>query len=487
MNNLFRSIVFWVLIESLVLAPFCLKITAQQTYLTLENVKQSFERQVTNVHQEKIYVHLDRSTFITGETIWLGAYCVDATFHAPVDHSKVLSVELLDASGNAIKQIRFRLSEGLGSGQIFVSPEIPSGSYTLRAYTNWMKNFDPAFVFSEQNKIVNPSSTAKSGAMHSSLASRVDFFPEGGHLVRGLKSKVAVKVVDSTGNGLQLTGIVYDYLDQEVTDFTTSKLGYGYFYLTPDSVSRYVVRIQIDSVITKYTLPPTMEQGISLSVNITDDGRINLSVEHTRTYPSELYLVVHTRGVIKKLTRLDLDQTNQISLESNDLPPGIAHITLMDKGFVPLCERLVFTYPGTQDLLSLKLNKKDYQARDKVLLTFTGDDHLEKDDMAHLSVSVSKSLPSKKLDQNIVSYLWLSSDLKGPIDNPWNYFDPSNTSRAEQLDLVMLTHGWRRFDWEQVVSDQSKEFEFLAEINAPILSGQVLDQQVWSKPLQVNF
>ena len=107
--------------------------------------------------------------------------------------------------------------------------------------------------------------------------------------------------------------------------------------------------------------------------------------------------------------------------------------------------------------------------------------------MAHLSVSVSKSLPSKKFNQNIVSYLLLTSDLKGPVDDPWNYFDPSNTIRAEQLDLVMLTHGWRRFDWEQVVSDQSKEFEFLAEINAPILSGQVIDQQVWSKPLQVNF
>ena len=354
MNSLIKSVVLWVLIDSLVLAPCCSNLRAQQSYHTLENVKQSFERQVTNVHQEKIYVHLDRNTFITGETIWLGAYCVDATFHAPVDYSKVLSVELLDASGNAVKQIRFRLLEGLGSGQIFVSPEIPTGSYTLRAYTNWMKNFDPEFVFSERIQIVNPSSIIKSGATQLSQAPTVDFFPEGGQLVRGLKSKVAVKVVDNAGSGLQLTGIVYDHLDQEVTDFTTSELGYGHFYLTPDSVSRYVVRIQIDSIITKYNLPPAMDQGVSLSVNTIDDGRINLAVEHTRSYPPELYLVVHTRGVIKKLTRLDLDRTNQISFEPHDLPPGIAHITLMNKDFVPLCERLVFTYPDEQDLLKLK-------------------------------------------------------------------------------------------------------------------------------------
>ena len=156
MNDIVKSIGFIVFITSALLSYQ--DSLAQPSSNFIEEVKDRFEHQVTNVYQEKIFIHTDRISYVTGETIWLSGYCVDAAIHVPVDISKVLNIELLDPSGQAIKQIRIKLIEGFGKGQIFVSPDIQSGSYLLRAYTNWMKNFDPEFVFHKQIDIVNPSS-----------------------------------------------------------------------------------------------------------------------------------------------------------------------------------------------------------------------------------------------------------------------------------------------------------------------------------------
>ena len=229
MNSFIRAISFTLLC----LSPCYQHICAQSMVYSRETVKQHFEYQVTNVHQEKIFIHVDRNSYITGETIWLSAYCVDAANHIPVDVSKVLNIELLDATGQAVKQIRIKLSAGFGKGQIFVSPDLQSGHYVLRAYTNWMKNFDTDFIFKQHLKIVNPSSIRETGVTRSGSQPVIQFFPEGGQLVAGLRSKVAVKASDGFGNGMSLTGIIYDNEDNEVTEFTTSKLGYTYFFLTP--------------------------------------------------------------------------------------------------------------------------------------------------------------------------------------------------------------------------------------------------------------
>jgi len=463
---------------------------AQPSSYSIEEVKDRFEHQVTNVHQEKIFIHTDRISYVTGETIWLSTYCADAAIHVPVDLSKVLNIELLDPSGQAIKQIRIKLIEGFGNGQIFVSPDIQSGSYLLRAYTNWMKNFDPEFVFYKQIDIVNPSSVRDIEEMTiSNNQPDIKFFPEGGNLISGLKSKVAVKASDRYGIGLAITGVVYDNEDNEVAEFTTSKLGYAYFFLTPDSTKSYFARVKLDSLIEKYPVPKVIQTGLALSVNSSETGNLIISINNTKGFQEKPYLVVHTRGIIKKLLIIDLKQKNDINIKANELPEGISHITLLNNDFTPLSERLVFRYPDIHGSINLNINNTEYNKRERINLSLELNEKWNKDDSAHLSVSVSHSAGSSHYTDNIVSNLLLTSDLKGPISNPWIFFDPNNKSRAEQLDLVMLTNGWRRFEWNEVKSDRSIQVKYPAEINAPILSGRINknEQEKLPKSLQINF
>ena len=462
---------------------------AQTSPYSIEAVKDIFERQVTNVHQEKIFVHTDRVSYITGETIWLSAYCTDATFHVPIDLSKVLNIELLDPSGQAIKQTRIKLIDGLGKGQIFVSPDIQSGSYLLRAYTNWMKNFDPEFVFYKKIEIVNPSSVRDIDETPiSNNQPDIDFFPEGGNLVSGLTSKVAVKASDRSGIGLAVTGVVYDHEDNEVAEFTTSNSGYAYFFLTPDPTKSYFARVELDGLIEKYHLPKVRQTGLVLSANTSETGSLTISIDYTKDFQEDLYLIVHTRGIIKKILSIDLKQETHI-IKANELSEGISHITILSSDFTPLSERLVFKYPDISEPINLSIDQKAYNRREKVDLALELNENWHKDDSAFLSVSVSHSAVSSGHTGNIVSNLLLTSDLKGSIPTPWIYFDPNNRLRAEQLDLVMLTNGWRRFEWDTVKLMDNTQLKYPAEINAPILSGRVNKNKNGKLPisLQMNF
>jgi hypothetical protein len=414
---------------------------------------------------------------------------VDAANHIPVDISKVLNVELLNASGQSMKQVRIRLSKGLGNGQIFVSPDLPSGQYRVQAYTNWMKNFDPELVFQQSLKIINPSSVKESKDLYSRRQASLQFFPEGGQLVAGLSSKVAVKAVDGFGNGLSVAGLVYDNEDNEIVEFATSDFGYAHFSPTPDPGKSYAARIDLDSTIQKYPLPDVMERGMVLTVNTLESGDLNIAIDHTEHVQSNPYLVVHTRGIINKILPVDLGNSKNINIYASELSPGISHITLLDNDYTAMCERLVFKYPEDSDKVDLTMDNSQYGSREEVAFSLDLSQTLTKDELAHLSVSVSRWTNSEQENGNIVDHLLLSSDLKGPIPNPPGLLDPKNKSNARLLDLIMLTNGWRRFDWDGLKQDQNIPIAYPAEINAPILSGKIIqdEQEKLPKALQVNF
>ncbi len=454
---------------------FCsCNLSAQETVASEKELTDVFEAQVTNIHQEKVFVHTDRQIYITGETIWMSTYCIDASFHLPVNVSKVLNIELFNADGQAVKQERIQLSGGLGSGQIFVSPDIQSGVYTMRAYTNWMKNFEHELVFQKQLHVINPVSKPDSEQkIQEENKTIVNFFPEGGNLINGLKSKVAVKINDNMGQPLSLTGVVYDNSDNEVAKFNTSSLGYAHFYIAPQQGKTYIARVARDSLIEKHLLPVAQKSGLVMHLSSSKNGDYELSLNTSKgTFTNGVNVIIQNRGVIQQITKLDLPTQSNLSLPLKSLKEGISQITCMDDQFNPIAERLVFRFPETNSSLDLKLDQTEYSKREKVALRIK-DESLKSSDLAQLSLSVFRSGGSDITNGNIISNLLLTSDIKGEVLNPSIYFDRKNMARKNQMDLLMMTHGWRRFVWQDVLSKKEFKITYPAEINAPILSGQL--------------
>ncbi len=485
MNSAFKAIIVIPFFANLVLQTLTLS-----GQVRTEDLEDRFERHVSVVHQEKVYVHTDKPVYIAGETIWMSAYSVDAMFHIPNGLSRVLNIELLDNAGQAVEQVRVKMTKGFGNGQIFVSPDIPSGYYTLRAYTNWMKNFDADYAFQKSIGIVNPSTFPSDDALSNVGDSAfVQFFPEGGDLVYGLKSKVAVKILDEYGTGLALSGLVFDNDDNEVAKFTTSRFGFASFELIPETGKTYNARVAIDSLLQKYNLPQAEESGVVITVITNKDGDFDLNIESQKTVQSTFYVVMHTRGKIIKIMPLNIVRGQNIALPAKDMTPGITHITVMDDLFQPIAERLIFKYPAEHNPISLNLPKKKYGKRENVLLSLNSNDLESREDIGQLSISVFRTSEHVPSSENIVSNLLLTSDIKGKVENADVYFDAKNNNRAKQIDLLLLTQGWRRFDWKNIIREKNFQIQYPVELNGPILSGLLSnnDEKKRPKSLLINF
>ena len=110
-----------------------------QSHITDSLVKR-FDQYRRNEYTEKVYLHVNQSSFLVGETVWFSVYAVDGSRHQGTQLSKVVYVEILDASNVAVSQGKIALNEGHGNGTFYLSPLINSGNYVIRAYTSWMRN-----------------------------------------------------------------------------------------------------------------------------------------------------------------------------------------------------------------------------------------------------------------------------------------------------------------------------------------------------------
>ncbi|MEO6979306.1 MAG: MG2 domain-containing protein, partial [Mucilaginibacter sp.] len=163
----------------------------------IQEVQNSFNLYKQSALQEKIFVHTDKSTYLPGEILWFKIFCVDGNGHKPLNLSKVVYVEILDNNQSPITQAKIAMKNGIGDGSLYIPVSVANGTYKFRAYTSWMKNFSPDYYFEKKITLVNPlRSPDSSPAKETAAAFDIQFFPEGGNLVRGQASKVGFKAVD---------------------------------------------------------------------------------------------------------------------------------------------------------------------------------------------------------------------------------------------------------------------------------------------------
>ena len=98
-------------------------------------------------------------------------------------------------------QAKISLSEKGGSGSFYLPLTLNSDNYTLRAYTNWMKNTGPDYFFEKMISIVNTIKPAEGKFVPDSIRVTANFFPEGGNMVQGIETKMAFQIADQNGKG----------------------------------------------------------------------------------------------------------------------------------------------------------------------------------------------------------------------------------------------------------------------------------------------
>ena len=462
----------------LLLAAISRVLDAQGQSDSLPNLPHLLNQYHQQTLQEKLFLHLDRPSYVSGEIIWFKVYAVDGTYSKPLPLSKVAYVEVINKESRSILHEKVVLRDAVGSGSIQLPTTLNSGTYTVRAYTSWMKNFDPAYYFQQSVTIVNTFRGTAIVSALDTMAYDVQFFPEGGHLVKGLVSKVAFKILDKYGTSQAAKGQLLDEQGRPVTSFQTLKFGLGSFTYTPAvtaPVYQAIFTLPTGQTITR-RLPAAQEKGYVLHLEEASADQLYLDVQAIGMPANEpVLLLSHTRQgpAAGQYAQLQNGQARFV-IARGKLPAGITHFTLFNAQRRPLCERLYFRQPQHRLTISAATGKPAYARRDKVTMRLQTTTANGNATPANLSVAVYRldSL-NQEADLDISSYLWLVADLKGYVESPAYYLSANGAEAATATDNLMLTHGWSRFQWDAIINRQPLALPFLPEVNGSLLQGRV--------------
>jgi hypothetical protein len=454
---------------------FSLFSAASSRAQVLTKLQNSFSAYQQNNLQEKIYVHTNKSFYVTGEILWFKIYNEDGSTNKMLDLSKVAYVDLMDNNHTVIMQTKISLKGGMGSGSLYLPVSLTNGNYQLRAYTSWMKNFSADYFFEKKISIVNPLKTPIVQAKPVTPGYDIQFFPEGGHLVSGLTSKVAYKMTGADGKGLNSTGAIINQQNDTVAHFNTLKFGIGSFVFAPLAHTVYKAIIKVNNSIIVKELPEVSESGFVMQV--ADRGEswdvAIQSADHNSS--ANIYLLGHSRHMVKIAEGVTLaNGSAHLNIGKRKLDNGISYITLFDDHQRPLCERLVFKRPAKKLFINAQPDAQRYSTRKKVSLTISTGDQDHKTIPANLSVSVFRADTLQNEEANhIASYLWLNADLKGHIESADYYLENTGKEADEALDNLMLSQGWTQFDWTKVLTGNTPRVKFLPEYTGHIITGRI--------------
>ncbi|MEL6556872.1 MAG: TonB-dependent receptor plug domain-containing protein [Bacteroidota bacterium] len=426
--------------------------------------------------QEKLFVHLDKPFYAVSDNIWFNAYLVDAKRHQPSKEA-LAYIELIDAENEVIAKRNVQILNGTGFGDFDLSSlQLEPGEYTLRGYTNYMRNFDEGFFFKQQISLVRQGIDEAVVTNTKEADIKVDFFPEGGELVAGQLNFLAFKVTGDFDSNDQISGVIYDEEKQAVAKFRTEKFGMGLVPVKPQKAALLKAVVDYKGKTFEFQLPEILQSGYTMSVRNT--GK-NLVLVANHTDPAEMksaFIIIHQRGQLLSVISEKDRQSIQNSLKIDELPAGIVSFTLFDGDGIPRRERIVFIENDnlSRQQIGIELNKSNFNTRDKVSINLQSNDESLIEGSGSISITNLGFVPENSRESNLLSYLLLSSDIKGEIENPAYYFDKENTERLRHLDMLMLTQGWRRFVWKEVLDQEDVNFNYAVEKGITV-NGQLVD------------
>lgn len=422
------------------------KAGAQQLFDSLLNIS------ANNYPQEKIHIHFDKTLYNPGETVWFKAYLT--TRSNPSQKSNTVYAELLDGDG---KMLQRKIMPVINSGasSFFELDTVYHSRLFVRAYTSWMLNFDASLVALQPITLINPNPESR---QKEKTSYTLAVFPEGGDLVQHINSRVAFKANDNTGVPVTVSGTVTDSRNNTVASFRSEHDGMGTFSLTPAPDEVYTVTwTSPDGVQHRQPLPAAKSEGFALRV-YKEDGILKYSLSRPGNAgdafkKATVVAQMNQQKVYEATIKLNRVTSAGAAIATDSLTDGIMVLTVFNANNTPVAERLVFLSNNDYYFnTGLHTVEKNLAPHGKTVLQIDISAGLA----SNLSVAVTDAGLEAETNtkQTIFSDLLLTSDLKGYVYNPAWYFASDADSVKQYLDLVMLTNGWRRYKWEDMLANK---------------------------------
>ncbi len=489
------------------------------------------------IPQEKVYIHMDNTCYFQGDTIWFAAYLRKTSTDTPSDVSGVLYVELLNNDGYLVERKMIEMKEGRGNGFFALNNQIQySGFYELRAYTRWQLNWGqfahkhsraaslwftsfelernyyrdyeklysrvfPVYDHPQQAGDYTRDMTMR--VMRRTFKNDPDapkptltLYPEGGNLVAGVENRVAFEAVMSDGEWL--TGSLSpnpspigrgtlgreDSQSKETPNKQTQitppygggaggealSRGRGMFTIVPEKGKEQEVTFNTeDGQMVKAKLPKPEEQGVALQVKQEGDS-ICIETRLAGVNADSLAMTIMHEGHVEALFMLN--KASEFHIHQSRLSCGVNQVTVFDVAGRVWADRLCFVtkQEEMQPTLAISGLQDEYQPYDSIGLDIQGNVG-----NTTISLSVRDGILQDELFDNasILTEMLLSSEIRGFVPDPGWFFEADDSLHRAALDLLMMTQGWRRFNWRDMAVKGKWDLTQPSE-QAPIVTGWVM-------------
>ncbi|AMR31576.1 hypothetical protein A0256_09140 [Mucilaginibacter sp. PAMC 26640] len=450
-----------------------------QNVINVKDVVDKLRTLSTSKIIERAYLHFDKPSYNPGDTLYFKAYVTAGENHELTKISSLLHVDLISKNDSLMQSIILQLSNGMAAGDFALPAYTPKGNFRVRAYTQWMQNTGDKYFFDRIIPVTGKSIARVNNAAKGVTNPDVQFFAEGGTMVTALPARVAFKAIGPDGLAVAVKGIVEDNTGTEITKFTTAHLGMGQFFITPEAGKTYSARVTyLDGSTAKIDLPKVDEKGLTLTVNNQSESKLSIDINANKPFylenkNKELNVVMYQDGVVKTVKTVLDNQVIGFDLPKKDLKTGVLQITVFGPDGSPANERLVFI--RNDDLLNLALvsDKPVYATNDVIKIDLNAKAS-ETPAPGYFSVAVlneSALASDENTGHNILTDLLLTSAVKGYIEQPGYYFTGAADANTN-LDILLLTQGYRRFTWAGLLNDTEPAFAFKPE-NGMLISGHL--------------
>ncbi len=428
--------------------------------------------------QEKLHIHFDKDTYLPGETIWMKAYLISDS--RPSTVSKNMYFDWTDIDGRLLLHSVSPISEGGASSYFKIPAWVKNGVVHVKAYTQWMLNFDNDFLYNKDIPVLMPIEGGIPNA--EKVQTTIVFFPEGGDLINGVSTLLAFEALNQHNKPAQVKGVIKTSGNIIVDSFSTTYNGMGYLRFKPMAAEHYSAWWTDETGEMHTTpIPDAKANGLVLHVDPYHNDQFHYKLEKSADASNLKKIVIIATINQKQVYR------NSVILESNmaegnisatGLPCGVLQVTAFDGDLSPLAERVVFVN-NQKSFAKIQMKKEavGLMKRARNEISFSIPDSIA----TNLSISVTDAGLGYDSSNNIYSDLLIAGDLKGTIPDAASFLsNPANAN--DHLNLLLLTHGWRRFNWETVVSGKFPELKYprdagFLSIRGEIKNGTDLDAQ----------
>jgi len=404
--------------------------------------------------QEKVIISINKSFFLAGEKILCSVYTRDAWLHKPLSISRVVTIEVLDGSDRPVTRGKYSLNDGKGAAIISLPRSLVSGVYTIRAYTNWMRNHAPSLYYHRNITIIDPQRVIYTDPLGPEFPLELNFVPEGGNFVLGLENHMVVKASDSFGRPVPGTGWLITGSGDTLRQVEVNSNGYSDLRFSPQRDTTYSFSFH-DQI---WNLPEAKDEGWVLQVDPLSSSYLPIEIQKSESTEDTATLLLQRRGVLLyRVTLPEFDSRYRLEIGATEMNGGVASLQIRDKSGNVLAHRLVQLPEKNRIAVGVDVSGLEFDQREEVELTITASAPY-----SDISVVVQKE------DVELIPGI-SASDMLNYHSDVGTYLPMLNESK----DLQLIELSGRENEWDQLSVE--KNIEFLPEIRGRMVSGHFVN------------